>query len=208
MDTTLAVARSSSTPADWEGTDRYRVVRRIGEGAMGVVYEAFDRERGQTLALKTLPRFDAAALYRFKQEFRTVADVHHVNLVRLHELVATESGLVFFAMELVRGVDFLTYLRGGVVSRKPSTDPSTSGPPADIQRLRPVMRQLAEAVQAVHAAGKLHRDIKPSNVLVTADGRVVLLDFGVATELAHDKRSLEDAGMVGTVSYMAPEQAL
>src|SRR5271170_335461 len=178
MDTTLAVARSPSSPSDWEGTDRYRVVRRIGEGAMGVVYEAFDRERGQTLALKTLPRFDPAALFRFKQEFRTLADVHHVNLVRLHELVATDSDRVFFSMELVRGVEFLAYLHTGSTARKPSTDPPKTASPVGVQRLRSALRQLAEAVQAVHAAGKLHRDIKPSNILVTAEGRVVLLDFG------------------------------
>jgi eukaryotic-like serine/threonine-protein kinase len=204
----LKVARDPSPSSDWAGTDRYRVVRRIGEGAMGVVYEAFDRERAQTLALKTLPRFDAAALYRFKQEFRALADLHHVNLVRLHELVAIDSDHVFFTMELVRGVDFLAYAHATARPGRPATDPPRQASPADIQRLRPALRQLAEGLQAVHAAGKLHRDIKPSNILVTADGRVVLLDFGVATELARDPSAIEEHGMVGTVAYMAPELAL
>jgi hypothetical protein len=207
MATTATLGHERPDPTAWRGTDRYRIVRKVGEGGMGVVYEAYDRERGQSLALKTLPRFDPDALYRFKQEFRALADVHHVNLVRLHELVVTESDRAFFVMELVRGVDFLTYVK----SVRPATDPTQpegNAARADIRKLRPALRQLAEAVNAVHGAGKLHRDIKPSNVLVTADGRVVLLDFGVATELAHDRRFFEDRGTVGTLAYMAPEQAL
>jgi serine/threonine protein kinase len=94
----------------WKGTDRYVVVRCVGQGGMGVVYEAFDRQRRHAVALKTLPRFDADALYRFKQEFRTLADVHHTNLVHLYELVASETGRAFFTMELVHGTDFARYV--------------------------------------------------------------------------------------------------
>src|SRR5258708_34937589 len=79
----------SETVVDWNGTERYEVLRRIGEGGMGVVYEAFDRERCHAVALKRLLNFTPAALYRFKQEFRTLTDVVHPNLVRLHELVVT-----------------------------------------------------------------------------------------------------------------------
>jgi eukaryotic-like serine/threonine-protein kinase len=206
---------------------------------MGVVYEAFDRERGQSVALKRLLRFTPAALYRFKQEFRTLTDVHHPNLVRLHELVVTESDGVFFTMELVTGTDFLKYVRrsdllrdGGPDSRVMSlpptrlelkTAPLTPGAaeppcspeprlmtsPADFDRLRATLRQLVEGVQALHGAGKLHRDIKPPNVLVTPDGRVVILDFGVATQLSRvvDENLAEEFEVVGTVRYMAPEQA-
>src|ERR1700728_1507074 len=94
----------------WKGTERYAVVRCIGQGGMGVVYEAFDRERGRAVALKTILRFDADGLYRFKQEFRTLADVKHANLVHLHDLVASDSGAVFFTMELVHGTDFARYV--------------------------------------------------------------------------------------------------
>jgi tetratricopeptide (TPR) repeat protein len=182
-------------PIDWRGTERYGVRRWIGTGSMGAVYEVFDRERRQPVALKRLRYFSPAALFLFKQEFRTLADVRHPNLVRLYELVATDSREVFFTMELVQGVDFLTHARG-------------EGP-ADFDRLRNALHQLVEGVQALHAAGKLHRDVKPSNVLVTPEGRVVLLDFGVATELSHtdDKGDREEQPIVGTASYMAPEQA-
>ena len=234
-------SEASDSPA-WRGTSRYEVLRCIGRGGMGVVYEAFDRERGRRIAIKTLLRFSPGALYLFKQEFRTLANVLHQNLVQLHELVASDSDGVFFTMELVPGQDFRTYIQrpealtasrlpppttegrsaGGVTQRVSGMLPvdKYSGPgldaraerattPADLERLRGALRQLAEGVHALHAAGKVHRDIKPSNVLVTEEGRVVLLDFGVATELSRvvDERLLE-SHMVGTPEYMAPEQAL
>jgi eukaryotic-like serine/threonine-protein kinase len=228
---------------EWSGTQRYAVLRRIGTGGMGVVYEALDRERSLPVAVKTLLRFSPTALYRFKQEFRTLADVTHPNLVRLYELVATDSDHVFFSMELVRGVDFLSYTqRPGVVRvdaalHSPSPrrsqpisdaggDAERTGPfgaaspetgtlaapttpsPADFHRLRPALAQLVAGVGALHGAGKLHRDIKPSNVLVTAEGRLVLLDFGVATDLALVlRRTNAEREVVGTARYMAPEQA-
>jgi eukaryotic-like serine/threonine-protein kinase len=180
--------------AEWPGTSRYRVRRCIGTGAVGAVYEAFDGERDVIVALKKLRHFSPATLYLFKQEFRTLADVHHPNLVRLYELVATEDREVFFTMELVRGPDIVAHVRRGRA--------------VDFDRLRDALRQLVLGVQALHAAGKLHRDIKPSNVLVTPEGRVVLLDFGVAIELARaGDDPHEDQAIVGTASYMAPEQA-
>ena len=95
---------------DFRGTDRFAVVRRIGAGGMGVVYEAFDRERGLPVAVKTLPGADPAALLRFKNEFRALADVVHPNLVTLYELFA-EREQWFFTMELVNGVSFLEFAR-------------------------------------------------------------------------------------------------
>jgi eukaryotic-like serine/threonine-protein kinase len=224
-------------PTDWKGTARYEVLSCLGRGGMGVVYEAFDRERRQLVAVKTLIDFDAAALYLFKQEFRTLADAQHANLVHLYELVLAESGHVFFTMELVRGTDFRQYVRraeghrtslpsfpgGGLQvpprdretvrpggpKGSPQAAPNHRRSPSDLDRLRPALRQLVDGVHALHMAGKLHRDIKPSNVLVTPEGRVVLLDFGVATELSKHAEEVPASGgeMVGTARYMAPEQA-
>ncbi len=224
-------------PTDWKGTERYEVLSCLGHGGMGVVYEVFDRERRQAVALKSLLNFTPAALYLFKQEFRTLADVQHANLVHLYELVVGDVGDTFFTMELVRGTDFLRYVRKAdvpvgsnppatVVSLKPSAveretvrprgpDGSKRAAPgatrslAIVPRLRASLRQLVEGVHALHSAGKLHRDIKPSNVLVTNEGRVVLLDFGVATELAGHAGEVQGGSgeMVGTARYMAPEQS-
>jgi eukaryotic-like serine/threonine-protein kinase len=220
--------------ATWRGTDRFEIVGRLGEGGMGVVYEAFDRQRGERVALKTLRHFDADALYRFKQEFRTLADVLHPNLVHLHELVAVDKEDVFFTMELVEGTDFLDYVQRSNASRvgpqsnvltippelrrarqalppiETISDPASPMAP-ELERLQRALIQLVEGVAALHAAGKLHRDLKPSNVRVTRDGRVVILDFGVAIDLkrrgsARDDEAIDE--MVGTASYMAPEQAL
>lgn len=99
-----------STTSDFHGTERFAVVRRIGAGGMGVVYEVFDRGREARVALKFLPKADPAALLRFKQEFRTVADITHRHLVGLYELFSDHDQW-FFTMELVKGVDFRTYIR-------------------------------------------------------------------------------------------------
>jgi eukaryotic-like serine/threonine-protein kinase len=185
----------SADLAEWAGTSRYRVRRCIGTGSVGAVYEAFDAERDIVVAVKRLRHFSPLGLYNFKQEFRTLADVHHPNLVRLYELVANEERDVFFTMELVRGVDIVTHVREG-------------GEP-DFGRARETLRQLTEGVQALHAGGNLHRDIKPSNVLVTPEGRVVLLDFGVAIEQGRDRQEDADAApVIGTPAYMAPEQVV
>ncbi|MCA9662088.1 MAG: serine/threonine-protein kinase PknK, partial [Myxococcales bacterium] len=317
--------------SDTRAIDRFEIRRRLGAGAMGVVFEAYDRERDRIVALKTLPNAEANALYRFKREFRTLADISHPNLVNLYELFI-EPEHCFFTMEVVNGESFLTYVRpeseigdletlagwashlddpealvdtergaheadageadtgetnagaaktsGSISDTLHSTDlaalrvaegPSVTtsrlqlpplpsratrtldsqadlgtlsgdddtapgnapGPelsdeertssgsmdsatesdlpvrdpvragPLNLPRLREALRQLALGVAAIHAAGKLHRDLKPSNVLVTTDGRVVILDFGLATELGGERGG---DGLTGTAAYMAPEQ--
>lgn len=220
---------------------------------MGAVYEAFDQVRRELVALKVLTRVDAAGIYRLKQEFRSLADVVHPNLVALHDLVSSEERWCF-TMELVRGTDFVAHVRRrklveperadqhtmlspGVESdRSPLQPPrrdavaaSSAGPssaplstlddPApsapiyvvDEARLRSALLQLTEAVLAIHRAGKLHRDLKPSNVLVSEDGRVVVLDFGLVQDVGDEDavadRSLDEQRIAGTPAFMAPEQA-
>jgi tetratricopeptide (TPR) repeat protein len=209
---------------EFTGTDRFRVLARLGAGAMGVVYRARDVAHGRDVALKTLQRFDPAGLYRFKQEFRSIADVVHRNLVTLYELFS-EQDRWFFTMELVDGVEFRRFVCGSAPEREPSssrvidvtasapTSSSVTGadelPPfeCDLGRLRDAFRQLALGVEALHASGRLHRDIKPSNVMVDRSGRVVLLDFGlVSARRSASGDSIADP-MGGTPAYMAPEQA-
>jgi serine/threonine protein kinase len=206
----------------------YQVLGQLGQGGMSVVYQAYDRKRQHMVALKTLQRMDASSLYRLKQEFRALAEVAHPNLVTLYELVTT-GPLCFLAMELVDGEHFLAYIRSSAgrvgdqtldyfessPSEQPEGAEAASGPvthsflsPVQYDRLRACLRQLAQGVSALHALGRLHRDIKPTNVMVTKEGRVVLLDFGLAVELdwAGVHQSTEQH-VTGTIAYMAPEQA-
>lgn len=190
---------------------RFEIRRTLGEGGMGVVFEAYDRERQALVALKTMHEVDARTLARFKREFRALHDLSHANIVALGELFEGPSA-PFFTMELVRGVGFVEYVRGErrdelaarVMGRR--REPTL----CDNPRLRRALPQLALAVASIHDAGLIHRDIKPSNVLVTNEGRVVLLDFGLVTEAASPTAPTASsaAGGVGTVAYMSPEQAL
>jgi eukaryotic-like serine/threonine-protein kinase len=196
----------------FSGTGRYEIVRRVGEGGMGVVYQALDRERQTTVALKTLRHVDASSIFRLKREFRALSDVSHPNLVALRELQCVD-GQWFFTMEFIEGINFLSYVRKGYeVMDGDTLDLAGTAPPIaatqlDVRRLRGALAQLVKGVEALHQAGKLHRDIKPSNVLVTVDGRVVILDFGLVTDAIPDRARLSMDGVVGTAAYMAPEQA-
>jgi serine/threonine protein kinase/tetratricopeptide (TPR) repeat protein len=215
-------------PGDFADTDRFVVQGRLGAGGFGVVYRAIDRGRNIPVALKTLRNVAPKALVRFKQEFRALADVSHPNLVTLYELSSHEQQW-FFTMELVDGVNFLWYVRGetypdesgstSAISRPSRSDrdptwkraqdearvvKSASASALNLSRLRHALPQLAEGVEALHQAGLLHRDIKPSNVLVTREGRVVLLDFGLVAEIA--PRQTNTLAGAGTPAYMSPEQ--
>jgi eukaryotic-like serine/threonine-protein kinase len=175
---------------------------------MGSVYLVRDRHLGTLVALKTLNNADGTDLYRFKREFRSLADLRHPNLVTLYELFSEEE-LWFFTMEYVVGVPFDRFLR----------TPSHCLPEEEASRttvrrlctpehalLRKTVQQLCEGVCAIHEAGCIHRDLKPSNVLVTSEGRVVILDFGLAKQAG--SASLSGDGMTGTPAYMAPEQVM
>jgi serine/threonine protein kinase/tetratricopeptide (TPR) repeat protein len=227
------------------GTERFTLRRRLGAGGMGVVYEAHDREMDKVVALKTLTRAEAAHIYRFKREFRTLADVSHPNLASLYELMS-DGRHWFFTMELVKGVTFIQYVRpeandeltnaadntllgprpravsdtdteaetvefdsshliykSGEMAPLDETSFLASLSQLDEERLRSALRQLAEGVNRLHEVGKLHRDIKPSNVLVTEEGRVVILDFGLVEDIQPE---LHETLLAGTPDYMSPEQ--
>jgi serine/threonine protein kinase/energy-coupling factor transporter ATP-binding protein EcfA2 len=289
------------------GTPRFEIIRRIGAGGMGVVYEAYDREQRAPVALKVLRTLEPEALLRFKNEFRVLQDIRHPNLISLGELFEA-NGQWFFTMEMVHGLHFLDYLEstgtGGASGNlagassgrgdfsphgggsgpqigdlrasgrmpvsstpaiisisgrssgsgsaitttavssaspegaeggaspialsfpsrdsepgdEPTLDGSQSAPArtsqrvrrsrlrteVDEQKLRSALGQLARGLHALHRAKKVHRDIKPSNILVTPEGRVVILDFGLVADLS---AALSESYLVGTCWYMAPEQA-
>jgi eukaryotic-like serine/threonine-protein kinase len=183
-------------------TDRFSLMREVGRGGMGVVYEAVEHSTGQRLALKLLPRADAEALFIFKREFRSLAEVSHPNLLAPYELVAEEDQW-FFTMELLRGGDVLAWVRDGRSATGTGAKRHFSEM-VNEARLRSALEQLAHGVGALHTAGMLHRDLKPSNVLVREDGRLAILDFGLTVDLV-DRLSTSEQS-TGTIAYMAPEQ--
>jgi serine/threonine protein kinase len=192
-DDTLAIQSpliSFRAGTEFRGTERFTLRRQLGAGGMGVVYEVHDQVRDEVVALKTLLRARAADIYRLKREFRSLADVAHPNLVSLYELVV-DGADCFFTMELVHGVNLLEYVRGSA--------------PLHAERVRHVFRQLLVGIQALHHMGKLHRDIKPFNILITPEGRVVILDFGLARDVSPDDVAIGDS-MSGTPAYLAPER--
>ncbi|NUQ62941.1 MAG: protein kinase [Pirellulales bacterium] len=201
----------------------FLLLEQIGRGGMGTVHRALDMRQDRCLALKVLPDSRMETVHYFKQEFRALAELVHPNLVVLEEL-HTAGGRWFFTMELVEGCDFCRYVRGKdappgeaswetVVTElfdRPAvgaTRAEALREPAQFDRLHAAMVQLCEGVAFLHRAGKLHRDIKPSNVLVTAEGRVVLVDFGLVSELGRLGSQVAGRRMLmGTLPYMSPEQ--
>ncbi|MGH7286900.1 MAG: protein kinase domain-containing protein, partial [Myxococcota bacterium] len=175
---------------------RYEILRRLGQGGMGVVYLAHDTTLDRHVALKSVHALDPERIYRLKKEFRSLAELVHPNLVQLYDLVATEHDC-FFTMELIEGKCFVEAF-GRVEGTRPRPD---------YKGLRLAIGQLALGLGALHRRRKLHRDIKPTNVLVEESGRIVLVDFGLASDqLSRASRDSQMGSLVGTLDYMAPEQ--
>src|SRR5262249_40872592 len=179
----------------------YRILRELGRGGMGVVHAARDDRSGQNVALKAMLYLDPVLLVRFKQEFRYLATIKHPNLISLYKLEA-DGPVWFYTMELLEGaVGFLSHVRGSEGERCPPT-------PAQIDRLRDAFAQLADGLDALHAAGIIHRDLKPGTVPAPPEGRVVLLAFGLAGGLARGGLPLSNQPrLLGTIGYVSPEQA-
>lgn len=184
--------------------ERYAIEAEIGAGGMGVVFRARDERLGREVALKVLAADavgDAGARKRLLREARAGAAIDHPSLARVYDVGETDDGSVFLVMELVRGRSLRELVREGPRPRE------------EVARL---VTELARALAAVHAAGVVHRDVKPDNVIVRDDGRVVLLDLGLAkvaplldvTRSASGAPLTTERGLLGTPSYMAPEQAL
>jgi eukaryotic-like serine/threonine-protein kinase len=179
-------------------SERFRLLGRLGQGGMAVVYRAMDCEMRREVALKSLSVPRADDLHRLKQEFRLLASLDHPNLVRVHELF-TQGCHAFFTMDLLFGSELHTFVSG---------DAAGDSGRCDYRRLRGSARELASALATVHAAGSLHRDVTPSNIVVTPAGRLVLFDFGLAASLCCAQRTTERAGvLLGTRGYISPEQA-
>jgi serine/threonine protein kinase len=199
-DLALERLRTGASLPDFSQT-RYEVVREIGRGGMGIVYEAVDRELGRPVALKVLApgMVGADALERLRREARIMAGLEHPGIVPLHDLGTLPDGRVFYAMKLVGGARLDALL----------------GEPRP--RLLALVERLSEAVAFAHAQGVIHRDLKPENVMIGRFGEVLAMDWGVAKRLVEpDPPALGDVVLaapstahgtvLGTPGYMAPEQ--
>jgi eukaryotic-like serine/threonine-protein kinase len=173
---------------------RYELVKRIGEGGMGAVFEATDVELGRKVALKVIkPEFaeDPGVLRRFKQELVLARQVTHRNVIRIFDFGAAD-GVRFITMEYVEGRHLASILR----ERRKL-------PPAEAVAL---IKQICDGLIAAHAEGVVHRDLKPSNIMIDAQGRALIMDFGIARSVESSTLTRTGA-LVGTPVYMSPEQA-
>jgi Tol biopolymer transport system component len=187
----------------------FRITSQLGAGGMGEVYRAEDSALGREVAIKVLPAAftaDAERLARFEREARTLASLSHPNIAAIHE-VGRENGTHFLVMELARGETLADRIARG---------------PMALEEALPVALQVAEALEAAHERGIVHRDLKPANVMVDPEGRVKVLDFGLAKALGADgegsgvelaqsptltMQATRAGVLLGTAAYMSPEQA-
>ena len=188
----------------------FKITGKLGEGGMGEVYRAEDTKLGREVAIKVLPEAvvaDPERLARFEREAKVLASLNHPNIAGIHQIEEVE-GQQLLVMELVEGADLTEHIAQG---------------PIPLERALPIALQIAEALEAADGGGIVHRDLKPANVKVTQDGKVKVLDFGLAKALdsgvgpdGSDSISLSptltaqmtQAGvLLGTAAYMSPEQA-
>jgi serine/threonine-protein kinase len=187
--------------------NRYEILEKIGEGGMGEVYSALDRNLNRRVAIKVLPvefADNSERLARFEREAKLLAALNHPNIASIYGLEESE-GWKFLVLELVEGETFLKKLRRG---------------PLVLEETLDLCRQLAEGLEAAHEKGIIHRDLKPGNIIISPDGRVKILDFGLAKIYSKETSEVDVAktptitdqmtkpGIVwGTAAYMSPEQA-
>ena len=190
-----------------ESVGHYRIIEKIGEGGMGVVYRALDTRLRRTVAIKVLrPEVGttAARLARFEREAHLLAALNHPNIAAIHGL-EEHNGQVWLVLEFVEGETLAAIIAHG---------------PVPVRRVVDIARQVARAIEAAHQKGIVHRDLKPANVKVRPDGTVKVLDFGVGKALFDDSLSDDsttddsttdvvtyEGTILGTPAYMSPEQA-
>jgi serine/threonine protein kinase len=186
----------------------YEILDLLGKGGMGEVYRARDTKLGREVALKILPddlRRDAERLARFRREAKVLASLNHPSIASIHGL-EEDGGQLFLVLELAQGRDLAEVLEAG---------------PTPVEDVLSVARQLAEGLEQAHERGVVHRDLKPANVKLSDDGKVKILDFGLARAYAGESAEEGDIGasptitaamtqagtILGTAAYMSPEQA-
>jgi serine/threonine protein kinase len=179
----------------------YRIVGKLGVGGMGVVYDAEDQKLVRKVALKFLPdelAGDPDATRRFRREAQTIALLNHPQICTIYEVDEYESR-TFIAMERLEGANLKTHM-----ARKT----------LEMSEIIDIALQIAQALDAAHSKGVIHRDIKPGNIFVSEQGRVKVLDFGLARRIPAEASTFEMEGStmpgrpIGTASYMAPERIL
>jgi len=172
----------------------YRIIDTLGQGGMGEVYRANDPRLGRDVAVKVLSRAlisDADAAARFVREARAIASLSHANILSIFD-IGTENGVTYAVMELLEGESLRSRLTQGTMPWR---------------EVVAVAAEVADGLGAAHAKGIIHRDLKPENLFITSDGRVKILDFGLAHTAALDAGTDSTANMiVGTIGYMSPEQ--
>lgn len=190
----------------------YKILKLLGQGGMAAVYQARDERDGSECAVKILARMRPTWVQRFAREFESARRVNHPNVVRVLE-AGDEEGLAYFSMEQIEGVTAARHvLQLDGDDPLPPAQPDKVGrapvpiDPDILQRTLSVAVQLASAVGAIHGVGLVHRDLKPGNVLVTSKGVVKLVDFGVAKWLQEQSSFTQEGHVVGSYSYMSPEQ--
>ncbi|HKV98731.1 MAG TPA: serine/threonine-protein kinase, partial [Vicinamibacterales bacterium] len=177
---------------------RYHIIRLLGAGGMGAVYQAWDRTLEVAVAIKIMrpqsaadPGDTVAAERRFKRELLLARQVTHKNVVRIHDLGEID-GITYITMPYVQGSDLASIIR-------------REGRMA-VERALAIARQIGAGLVAAHDAGVIHRDLKPANIMIDADDHALIMDFGIARSAAGGMTMTVGAG-VGTIEYMAPEQA-
>ncbi|MDX1576965.1 MAG: protein kinase [Gemmatimonadota bacterium] len=191
---TLGPDVDDDTPSVGYHIHQYRIERRLGGGAMGVVYSAWDTRLDRRVALKFMPRhmsLDPVSKKRFLVEARAAAGIDHPNICQVYEIGEAPNGRLFIAMGFYGGETLKKKLADGPLPLAESLD---------------YFIQIAAGLSAAHARGIIHRDIKPANVLVTEEGVAKVLDFGVAKRESDEMTLTEVGESVGTLGYMSPEQ--